>query len=99
MELRPRRQSPYLLEGQAWIDAEHYSLVQVQGKTSASYSFLTGHPFVDSSYEETEGMVFAAKTHAVSQSFLLGKSQLTMTFENYQIVAAPAADAACLNSP
>ena len=52
LELTPRAKSTHLLRGKAWIDQEDGSLVRIEGKPTASPSFLTGRPTVIREYEK-----------------------------------------------
>ena len=40
LKLTPKRKSPYLIDGLAWVDAANYHLVRVDGKLSANPSFF-----------------------------------------------------------
>ena len=42
LDLKPRRRSPYLLNGKAWVDAKTYLLVRIRGTQSRSSSLLAG---------------------------------------------------------
>ncbi len=42
LDLKPRRKSPYLLNGKAWVDAKTYLLVRIRGTQSRSSSLLAG---------------------------------------------------------
>src|ERR1700733_2245361 len=42
VSIKPKRTSPYLLDGTIWVDAANYHLVRVEGRPSADPSVLTG---------------------------------------------------------
>jgi hypothetical protein len=86
LELTPRVKSPHLLKGRAWIDAEDGYLVKLEGKPTASSSFLSGRPMITREYMKVGEFWLAQTSHAVSDTFLLGKSELTIEYRDYKIV-------------
>ena len=86
--LTPRVKSPHLLKGRAWIDAEDGYLVKLEGKPTASSSFLSGRPMITREYMKVGEFWLAQTSHAVSDTFLLGKSELTIEYRDYHIVEA-----------
>jgi negative regulator of sigma E activity len=86
LELTPRVKSPHLLKGRAWIDAEDGYLVRLEGKPTASSSFLSGRPMITREYTKVGEFWLAQTSHAVSDTFLLGKSELTIEYRDYRIV-------------
>jgi hypothetical protein len=85
VELTPRAKSAHLLKGKAWLDAESRMLVRIQGKPTASPAFLAGIPDVVRDYTEVDGFSLARKSHAVSQTFLLGRTDLTIEYTDYRV--------------
>jgi hypothetical protein len=85
IDLTPRKKSAHLLLGKAWVDARTHNLIRIEGKPTASPSFWAGSPKVIRDYAEIEGFSFAIRTHATSQSFLLGKSELSIEYNNYHV--------------
>jgi len=53
--MTPRHKAPYLIEGTLWVDATDGSIVQLQGTTSKSSSFLTGPTQVMRQYASVNG--------------------------------------------
>jgi hypothetical protein len=85
LELTPRKKSAHLLQGRAWVDSRTHNLIRIEGKPTASPSFWAGSPLVTREYVEINGFSFATRTHATSQSFLLGKSELVIEYSNYHV--------------
>jgi outer membrane lipoprotein-sorting protein len=85
LELVPRMSSPHLLKGRAWVDAKDYYLVRIEGKPTASPSFLAGRPMITRDYKQIEGFSFATRSHALADGFLLGKTELTIEYSNYKL--------------
>jgi hypothetical protein len=88
LELIPRTKSTHLLKGRAWVDAEDHSLVRIEGKPSASPSFWAGRPMIVREYERIDGFSLARKSHALSDSFLLGKTELTIDYTDYKVTGS-----------
>jgi hypothetical protein len=85
LELTPRKKSPHLLQGKAWVDAKTHNLIRVEGKPTASISFWAGAPLVIRDYIEIGGFAFARRSRATSHNFLLGHSELIVEYSEYHI--------------
>jgi hypothetical protein len=85
VEIKPRRQSPYLFSGTIWVDAQNQALVQLQGVAARSHSVLTGPSQVLRQYMLMDGFPLATHTHAVSNSGLLGQTIIDVDHIGYQI--------------
>jgi hypothetical protein len=87
LELVPRTKSAHFLKGRAWVDSEDRSLVRIEGKPSASPSFWAGRPTIVREYERIDGFTVAKRSHAISDSLLLGKTELTIEYSHYALTA------------
>jgi hypothetical protein len=85
LKLTPKRKSQYLVEGNAWVDAQNYHLVRVEGKLSAKPSFFAGIPTIRRDYQELQGFAVATSSHSESSSMLLGSTVVDIDYENYQV--------------
>ena len=83
--IEPRKKSPHLLRGRAWVDAVSHNLIRIEGKPTASPSFWVGTPQVVREYREIGGFSFAMRSHAVSQTFLLGRTELNIEYGDYRV--------------
>jgi hypothetical protein len=90
VELTPRVKSAHLLKGRAWVDAENHGLVRIEGKPPASPAFLAGKPDVVRDYSRVDGFSLATKSRATSESFLLGKTELTIEYTGYLVTTVEA---------
>ncbi len=91
VDLKPRRKSSHLFNGKAWVDAEDFMVVHLEGSPSQSVSFLAGETTVSRDYSRVEGFPMAFHAEAHSHSFLLGDTVLKIDYSGYQIQhAAPA---------
>jgi hypothetical protein len=85
LDLSPKRKSPYLVVGTLWVDSKNGSIVQVQGTASKSSSAFTGPTQVTRQYESIGGFSQATHVRALSNSFLLGQTVVTIDYQGYQI--------------
>ena len=85
VEIKPRRESPYLFSGMIWVDAQNHAIVQLQGVGSKSPSVLTGPSQVLRQYMIMDGFPMATHAHAVSNSGVLGQTVIDVDYKGYQI--------------
>jgi hypothetical protein len=89
LELTPRIKSRFVIIGKAWVDAESYGMVRLEGKFAASTSLLIGAPTLSEQFVEVQGFWLPAHVHSVSSSLLLGPSEMNILFSNYQLHGDP----------
>jgi hypothetical protein len=85
VHLDPKSKSRNVLKGRAWLDAKDYSLVRIEGRPTASASFWAGKPLIVRDYENMRGFSVATRSHAISDSLLLGRTELMIDYVSYQI--------------
>lgn len=85
LALTPKVNSPHLLKGRAWTDQEDGALVRLEGVPAASSSFLTGRPAIVREYQKVGGFWLVRRSHAVSNSLLFGRSELSIDYQAYRI--------------
>lgn len=88
--LRPRRESTYLFNGTIWVDAQDYSIVQLEGTASKSPTVLTGPAQVTRQYTMIDGFPMATHAKAVSNSWLLGQTTIKIDYTGYEMMVRPA---------
>jgi hypothetical protein len=89
LTIRPKRKAPNLIEGTLWVDAKDFTIVKIDGTSSSSPSLWTGAAHVERHYIELNGFGMATQAKAVSNSFLLGQSIVTIDYQNYQMQVQP----------
>jgi outer membrane lipoprotein-sorting protein len=85
LDISPRRTAPNLIQGALWVDAKDGSIVQLQGTSTKSPSLLTGPAEVLRHYTNVSGFAQATHARAVSNSFLFGKTVITIDYTGYQV--------------
>jgi hypothetical protein len=81
--LKPRRASEYVMNGTVWVDAEDGSIVQVEGITARSPSVFSGASQVFRQYTMIDGFPAATHARAVSNSWLVGQTVITIDYTDY----------------
>jgi hypothetical protein len=90
MALTPRRKAPNMIEGTLWLDTKDDSIVQIEGTASRSPSVFAGPPKMMRRYTNISGFAMSAHARAESDSFLFGRTILTIEYRDYQIELRPA---------
>ena len=85
LALTPRTKSRFLIVGKAWVDAESFGTVRIDGQFAASISLLVGAPRLREDFVEVNGFWLPGHVRSVTSSFLLGPTELDIVFSNYQV--------------
>jgi hypothetical protein len=85
LAVSPRRKATNMIAGTLWVDAEDGSIVRIVGTATQSPSVLTGAAQVERHYVNVNGFAMATEARAVSDSFLLGRTIVTVDYRDYQI--------------
>ena len=88
--ITPKHKAPNLIEGTLLVDAKDGSIVRLEGAASQSPSIFTGPAQVMRHYANVNGYAMATNARAVSESFLLGRTVVTIDYRDYQIQLRPA---------
>jgi outer membrane lipoprotein-sorting protein len=90
LAITPRRKATNMIIGTLWVDAKDGSIVQIVGTASQSPSIFTGAAQVMRHYVNVNGFAMATQARAVSDSFLLGRTIVTIDYRDYRIQLRPA---------
>jgi hypothetical protein len=90
LTITPKHKAPNLIEGTLLVDAKSGSIVRLEGTATQSPSILTGPAHVMRHYADVDGYSMATNARAVSESFLLGRTTVTIDYRDYQIQLRPA---------
>lgn len=85
LAITPRRKATNMIEGTLWVDARDGSIVRLEGSATQSPSIFTGPAQVMRQYARVSGFAMATQARAVSDSFLLHQTVVTIDYRNYQI--------------
>jgi outer membrane lipoprotein-sorting protein len=85
LSLKPRHPSEHVVNGKVWVDARDGSIVQLEGITARSPSIFAGASQVSRQYTMIDGFAMATHARAVSNSWLVGQTVITIDYSNYQM--------------
>ncbi|MGA3264127.1 MAG: hypothetical protein ABSC47_08800 [Terracidiphilus sp.] len=85
----PKRKAPNMIAGTLWVDAKDFSIVQIEGTASKSPSIWTAPPHMMRNYTNVSGFAMSNHARAVSSSFLVGRTIVTIDYRDYQIQLVP----------
>jgi len=85
----PKRKAPNMIEGTLWVDAKDGSIVRIEGTASQSPSIFVGPAQVTRWYVNMDGYSMATQARAASDSFLLGRTTVTIDYRDYQFQLRP----------
>ena len=83
--IAPKRAGPYVFQGDLWVDARDYSIVQLAGYTAKSPSIFAGATQVARQYAIVDGFAMATHASATSTSWLFGQTTIEIDYSGYQI--------------
>jgi len=83
--LMPKSKSKYLVQGKAWVDAEDFGIIRIEGRPAANLSFWVGKPYIVQEFHKVGQFWMASRNRSQSQSMLLGSSVLTIEYSGYQV--------------
>ena len=89
LAITPRRKATNMIAGTLTVDAKDGSIVQLDGTASQSPSIFTGAAQVMRHYVNVSGYAMATQARAVSDSFILGRTTVTIDYRDYQIQLRP----------
>lgn len=85
-----RRKAPNTIDGTLWVDARDGSIVQIDGMATASASALSGPAHMMRQYGNVDRFAMATHARAESDSWLIGRTVVTIDYGGYQLQLAPA---------
>jgi len=85
VELSPKKKSKYLLEGKAWVDAEDFAIVRIEGRPTANISFWVGKPYFEIEFQKVGEFWLTSSNHSIAETRLLGSSDLRIECVNYKV--------------
>ncbi len=89
LAIQPKRKAPNLLIGTVWVDAKDYSIARLEGVASKAPSVFAGVTHMMRQYAYVDGFSMATHARAESNTFLYGKTVVTIDYSGYQIQVRP----------
>jgi hypothetical protein len=88
IQVIPKREDKYLFAGQIWIDAQDFAVVRVEGKPAKNPSFWTHSVHFVQQYHKCGTFWFPLSTESVTDARIFGKTEVTISYFDYQPNAA-----------
>jgi hypothetical protein len=90
LSLQPRRKNRFLLQGKAWVGAENFGLLKIEGHPAANLSFWVGKPEITQEFQKYGDFWMSSHNRSLLDSCILGKSELTIDYSQYELNTRPA---------
>lgn len=98
LQLEPKSKSPYLVKGRAWIDANEYALVRLEGVVAKKPSIWVGSPVVRQTYRKSGDFWLPEKNSSTTDAPVFGKTDLTIESSGYEIHGGPQTETASVRT-
>jgi outer membrane lipoprotein-sorting protein len=85
LDIKPKEVAPNLIIGTMWVDAQDGTLVQIDGVASKNPSAFSGTTHMMREYTNINGYSMAIHARAESDSALLGRTVVTIDYNNYNL--------------
>jgi hypothetical protein len=89
LDIRARQKAPNLIDGSIWVDVRDGTLVQIDGVATAAATPYSGPAHMVRQYANMNGFSMATHARAESNSFLFGRTVVTVDYSNYRLQLEP----------
>jgi len=94
VELVPKRDEERLIKGEAWIDAQDYAIVRIEGKPAKNPSFWVRSVHFVHTYRKSGQLWFPETTLSTTEVRMFGDTTLNIHYFDYSPNQPPAAETA-----
>jgi hypothetical protein len=84
-EVRPKKKRQGLYRGELWLDAETFLRVQEKGRLVKNPSMILRKVEFVRTYEIREGLSVPRQLQTVAETWLVGKTELTIDYTNFSM--------------
>ncbi|MGO8758751.1 MAG: hypothetical protein ACLQG3_11565 [Terracidiphilus sp.] len=85
LAISPKAKAPNRVEGTMWVDARDGTLVRIEGAASENPSAFSGTTHMMRQYANVNGFSMALHARAESDSFLFGRTIVTIDYSGYNL--------------
>jgi hypothetical protein len=85
LDVTPKEDNKYLIDGRIWVDDTDYSIVRVEGSPSRNLSFLIHSVHFEHTYQKVGPFWFVSSTHAMGEIRSFGEAELTIETSGYAL--------------
>jgi hypothetical protein len=83
MDIAPKTQNKYLVQGRMWVDAQDYAIVRIDGKPAKNPSFWIKSVHFVHTYQKTGPFWLPATDRSVTDARIIGATELTIEYFDY----------------
>jgi len=84
----PRTTNKLLFRGRVWVDGDDFAVVRIEAEPAKNPSFWTKNSQIEQSYVKVNDFWLPERNHSISSIRLGGRAELTIEYQDYQILAA-----------
>jgi len=85
LAMKPKRKSKFLLEGKAWVNAQDYGMIAIEGRPSDRISFWVGRPDVVQTFEKVGPVWMMSTNRSIADVKFIGRSTLAILSSDIQV--------------
>ena len=89
LDITAKHKASNTIDGSMWVDAHDGSLVQIEGVATEAASMYSGPAHMMRQYANINGFSMATHARAESNSFLFGRTVVTVDYNNYKLQIKP----------
>ena len=88
LAVEPKTKDKFLYRGRVWVDAADFAVARLEAEPAKSPSFWTKNSQIEQVYMKISEFWLPALNHSISEIRLGGTAELTIHYNNYQVVGA-----------
>jgi len=88
IEIAPKTQNKYLIQGRIWVDVEDYAIARIEGKPAKNPSFWIKSVHFVHSYQKSGALWLPESDRSVTDARIIGATELTIDYFDYATNAA-----------
>lgn len=85
LEVKPRIKNKFLFLGRIWVDGQDFAVARMEGEPAKNPSWWTKRSVIHVTYEKIGEFWLPARNETNTQVRIVGRSLLTITYQDYQI--------------
>jgi hypothetical protein len=86
LQVSPKTDNKYLIDGKIWVDANDYSIVRIEGQPARNPSFWVRKVHFVHTYQKIGPFWFASSTRTTTEIRIFGESELTIENSGYTLM-------------
>ena len=88
LTVEPKTKDKFLYRGRIWVDAEDFAVARLEAAPAKNPSFWTKNSEVEQVYRKVSDFWLPVRNHSITSIRLGGRAELTIQYNNYQIIGA-----------